>query len=419
MSYTLEMFRQRQLMQALDSRTLGGYFSPVISVHPLAGLFAKGSGRFGPPVVTRVGLCQVFVEGKIGLTTSLRLLPPLNFVLAQISLIRLLLRMARDARISVIRVGDALYLGIIGWILARRLDVPLAVRVPFRFDEIRRITGRPTNPRLFQFRWVEKCIERFIFPRCDLIAGANEDNMRYALENGGRPEVATVFRYGNLLHPSHWVEPRQRPDPASDLDEIGLTGKRFIAIVARLEAVKRVEDFIRVVGELGRRGLDIQGLIVGDGASSQQLIEYSRSLGLEKSVIFAGTRNQEWIARVLPRAAVIVSPHMGRALAEAALSAVPIVAYDYDWQSEVVIDEETGHLVADGDWLQMMERTERLLVDPPRARAMGDRARAKVLKMMDPETLMRHEQKAYSDLLEQWAKKRLDAAAKGAPQSPR
>lgn len=403
MSYTLKMIRQRQLGQALQSRSLDGYFSRVISVHPLAGLFETGDDRYGPSTVTRVDDCQVFVEGKVGFARWLKVLPPLNALLAQVSLFRLLLRVGRDARVSLIRASDPYYLALLGLLLARCLDVPLAVRVGNRFDDVRKFTGRANMPRLFRFCWVEKCVERFVFPQCDLIAGANEDNMHFALENGGRPEVATVFRYGNLLHASHWAEPMSRPDPQLDLDELGLTDKRFVVTIARLVPMKRIDEAIRVVGELVRRGWDIYGLIVGDGELLEELTAYSHSLGLAQRIVFAGNRNQEWIARVLPRAAAIVSPHMGRALAEAALSAVPIVALDYDWQREVVVDEETGYLIRDGGWLEMADKTERLLADPARARLMGQNVRAKVSTMMDPDALIRHEQDTYSALLERWA----------------
>ena len=38
MSFTLSMFQERGLLQALESRKLNGYFGRVISVHPLAGM---------------------------------------------------------------------------------------------------------------------------------------------------------------------------------------------------------------------------------------------------------------------------------------------------------------------------------------------------------------------------------------------
>jgi glycosyltransferase involved in cell wall biosynthesis len=265
-------------------------------------------------------------------------------------------------------------------------------------------------PRLFRFGWIEKRLERFVFPRCDLVAGANEDNMRYAIENGARAEVATVFRYGNLLHPSHWIDPAQRPSADDDLQELGLRSGPFAMTVARLEPMKRVDDAIRAVAELVRRGCAVRALIVGDGGERQRLADYSRTLGLDKAVVFAGNRNQEWIARVLPHAALILSPHMGRALVEAALSGVPIVAFDYDWQREVVTDDETGCLVANGDWRGMADAAERLLKDPARGRTLGQRARAKVSAMMDPAKLMQHEQATYSRLLEQWAAKRTPPA---------
>jgi glycosyltransferase involved in cell wall biosynthesis len=400
MSYTLRLFRELQLGQALDSRKLGGYFDTVISVHPLAGLFESGDSRFGPPVVTRLDDAHLFVEGRIAASRWLRLAPPLNFVLAQVRLLRLLLRMAREAGVRVVRVGDPHYLGLVGWVLARRLGVPLVVRVPSRYEAVRRATGHAIMRRLIRFCWLERRIERFVFRRCDLIAGVNEDNLRYAVECGARADATTLFRYGNLLHPAHWVEPGARPDPQRDLDELALRGTRFVAVVGRLSPEKYVEDFVRATAELHRRGLDVHGLIVGDGPLRAQLGDLARTLGAGSRIVFAGNRPQEWIARVLPAAAAILSPHMGRALVEAALSGVPLVAYDHDWQGEVVIDGETGYLVPHRDWRALADRTGALLADAARARVMGGQARARTAAMMDPEALMRHEQAAYTALLQ-------------------
>src|SRR2546423_1457969 len=134
MSYTMKMFRQRQLWQALESRKLGGYFTNVISLHPLAGLFDEGSERFGPPAVTELDDQHVFVEGKLGVAKRSKVFAPFNFVAAQVGLMRFVIRMARERRISIVRVGDPYYLGLFGWVLARRLGVPLVIRVPFRYD---------------------------------------------------------------------------------------------------------------------------------------------------------------------------------------------------------------------------------------------------------------------------------------------
>ena len=72
MSFTLKMFKERQLEQALESRKLNGYFSHVISVHPLAGLFETGNGRYGKPLITEIDASHVFVEGKVGVSRFLQ-----------------------------------------------------------------------------------------------------------------------------------------------------------------------------------------------------------------------------------------------------------------------------------------------------------------------------------------------------------
>jgi glycosyltransferase involved in cell wall biosynthesis len=401
-SYTLSMFRARQLEQALVSRNLGGYFTSVISVHPLAGLLESGINQFGDPVITMLDSTHVFVEGKIGVKSSWRFLFPLNLLLAQIRLVRLLLRMAREARVDVVRIGDPYYLGILGLVLARLLKVPLVVRVGFRFDELVRATGKPVMQRLFRFRWIEKVIERFVFARCNLIAGANEDNMRYALENGGRPEVATIFRYGNLIHANHWLQPNDRENPDPILAPLGLLDAKFALTIARLDPMKYVEDALRSVAELARRGHDFKWLVVGDGVLKGELESLSITLGVRNSIIFAGYQTQEWISSILPRAAVILSPHMGRALTEAALAGVPIVAYDYDWQREVVVNEKTGFLVAHEDWMGLADKLQFILTHPEDGKRMGKNARLRILEMMDPEKLVKHEINEYSKMLDKF-----------------
>jgi glycosyltransferase involved in cell wall biosynthesis len=286
------------------------------------------------------------------------------------------------------------------------MRVPLAIRVGFRYDEIFRTTGKPVNSRLFFFRWVEKIIERFVFPRCDLIAGANEDNMRYALENGGRSEVSTIFRYGNLIHLNHWQNPNERESSEKILAKYKLQDEKFLITVARLEPMKYVEDAIRVVAELVRRGHCVKGLIVGDGSLRKEFESLATTLGVRDAVIFAGNHNQEGLASVLPKAAVSVSPHMGRALTEAALAGVPIVAYDYDWQREVVVDGQTGYLVPHKDWMGLSDKTEYLLNHPASGKIMGENAREKILEMMNPERLERHEQNEYSKLLKRFSLKK-------------
>jgi len=406
MSYTLKMFRERQLEQALESRKLGGYFDKVISVHPLAGLFESGDARFGEPVITQLDDNHVFVEGKIGVSRIWRILLPLNLLLAQIKLIKLLLMMAREAKVDVVRVGDPCYLGLMGWMISRLLRIPLVIRVCGNFDWHRKSTGKAVFPRLFKFIFIEKLIERFVFKRCAFAAAPNQNNLDYAIANGARPEKGIIFRYGNLIHPLHFMKPSMRTDGGKMLREIGVKGD-FLVTVSRLEEIKRSDHNLLVLKRLRELGHNVQFVFIGDGSMRRRLEGMVKDWELSGHVFFAGNRSQEWIAAILPQARLVLSPHMGRALTEACLAEVPIVAYDFDWQGEIIRNGETGELVPAGDWEEMARRADHLLSNPEKAHRLGQSARQVAMKMMDPKALTDVEVSAYEALFKKLEHKKL------------
>ena len=327
---------------------------------------------------------------------------PLNFLIVQIKLIKYLSNICREHEVAVIRIGDPYYLGIIGLILSNILKVPLAIRVGYRYDLGYKLSGKPSYPKLFFFRWIEKIIEKVVFSKCDLIAGANEDNANYALKNRGRSEVVTIFRYGNLIHPEHWLDIVERKNADSELSVLGLVDKMFTVTVASLEKRKNVDHVIKIIDELKKRDFEIYGLVIGEGSQLSELNTMANNLGVCDQIIFTGNKNQQWIAKMLPRATVVLSPHMGRGLTEAALAAVPVVAYDHDWQREIVSNEETGYLVENDDWVAMADGVEKLLLNEKKRAQMGKNIREKVLKMMDPGNLERHEINEYNKLFDRY-----------------
>lgn len=403
-SYTLEMVRERGLERPILYRDLDGFFEHVWNVHPFATLVTsdKWGPRYGAPQSYELAPGHTIIEGKVGRFSWLKWFPPLNFLLAQGDLFLRLFRLVKRERIAAIRAPSPLYTGLFGLMLARLAGIPLVIRVGANFDELRQSTGKPVEPRLFRSVWAEKKVERFVLPRADLVAGANQNNLDFALANGARPERSTLFRYGNLIDPRHFEDPATRTIDRTILKELGVEPKRFVITVGRLEetaSAKHPDDVIRVLEWLLRRGAQVKAVIVGDGPLRPAVVDFARELGVEKSVVMAGSRSQEWLSQVFPQAAVHICPQAGRALSEAALAATPTVAYDIDWQSELIHSGETGFLVPYRDWKAMAEAAEILLNAPARADALGQSLRNEALKMLDPEALTRHEQQAYRKLL--------------------
>ncbi len=171
-----------------------------------------------------------------------------------------------------------------------------------------------------------------------------------------------------------------------------------MATVGRLEKMKQPEQNLLVLKKLHELGHNIKFVFIGDGAMRVELEAMVEEFNLVGNVFFAGNRSQEWIAEVLPEAQLVLSPHMGRGLTEAGLAGAPIVAYDYDWQGEIIRSGETGELVPDLAWEKMAEAVEYFLANPKHARAMGNAVRKRAMEMMDPETLDQYERETYLKL---------------------
>jgi glycosyltransferase involved in cell wall biosynthesis len=396
--------RRRGQEKHILYRDLDGFFEHVWSVHPFATMLTSDAWgpRYGKPDTYEIGPRHTLVEGRFGRFAWLGWLPPLNFLLGQAGLFIHLLKLIRRNRIGAIRAPSPLYLGLFGLCLARLAGVPLVIRVGANHDELREFTGKPIEPRLLRSRRVEKWIERFVFPRADLVAGANQNNLDFALANGARPERSTLFRYGNLIDPRHFVDPSRRQTDPAILDELGLRDRPFLITIARLEdtaSVKHPDDVIRLIAALARDGIDAKAMIVGEGPLRSRLVALAGELGVADRVIMPGSRSQEWLAHVFPYAAVHVCPHAGRALSEAALAEVPTVAYDIDWQRELIETGKTGILVAYRDLDGLIEGTRRLLEDRTMAAELGANLRRRALHMLDPERLNSHEKEQYARLL--------------------
>lgn len=398
-THAFSTLRERKIEHAVTSRDVGGFFSHVWTVHPAVGASPDHSefSAVGSPTSTDVSPRHTFIEGKVGLLSGLVGWKRTNFALAQASLVWRLSRLIRRENVSLVQVSDPYYLGLLGLLLARSHRLPLVVFVYGNFDSLYEMTGFVAYPRLIRWRWLEKRIERYVLSRADLVVAGNEDNLRFVLRNGATVERSTVFRPAGWIHPDHFdVEPEHR---RRDPSELGLGERPYILLLGRLVAVKHPEDVLVVAKDVRERGHDITVVFVGDGPMRQELQDMAVGMGLSGNAVFVGARNQNWINAALSSAEVILSPLTGLALIEACLSGTPVVAYDAEWQSELIRSGDTGLLVPYRDTRRMAEGVCYLLDNPEEGRRMADRARQTALKLMDRTALLHHQRSQYHKLL--------------------
>lgn len=182
----------------------------------------------------------------------------------------------------------------------------------------------------------------------------------------------------------------------------------FIVLVSRLESVKHPEDVVRVLAEARKRSPELAAVLIGGGSMQAELEALAKDLGVDDHLRIVGYRDQPWLAAALSSADVVVSTITGRALVEACLSGTPVVAYDIEWQSELIQTGETGVLVPYRDVKGMAAAVCDLLQDPEVARSLGCRARQVVARTMNPMVLVAQEQADYEKLLGRARDRRAD-----------
>jgi glycosyltransferase involved in cell wall biosynthesis len=400
-AYNYRILVERNIAAIVTGRDHDGWFDHVWTVHPVAGLLEPEDSpeRFGRPVVRELAERHTFIEGKFGRFAALRRFEKINFALAQAGLLWLLARIAFRNRLHLIRAEEVYFCGVMAWLLARCFRVPLLVGVWGNPRNQRSQTGRPLTPRLFRTVRQEEAVERFVLRRADRVMIQNEDNRDYVLSLGIPRERTALFRVGNAIERRHFADPAERPDAAADLVEAGAGDSATLLVVARLQQVKLIDDVIRALAILKARGRPAKLLLAGEGVYRDALAALAAELGVADQILFLGNRDQDWLWRVVPKVTMVVSPVTGRALAEVALAGAPIVAYDIDWQSELVETGVTGELVPYPDHEKMAEAIQRFLDDPAYARRMGDAVRTRTLEMMDPEANDRMQVDVYRRLM--------------------
>lgn len=405
-AYTLETLRTLGNESSVTCRDLGGFFRHVWNVHPLASLTTspEWASRYGKPDWHELAPRHTFVEGKIGRFAWLARVFPLNFAIAQIGLFLSLLALIRREHIAIVRVGDPLYLGLFGWALAKLGGAKLAIRVNGNNAKVRRVTNRPLYPQLFRIARVEDAVERFVLPRAALVMAPNQDNLDFALAQGANPSRGAIVSFGSLIDARHFADPAARPDATADLAALGVRSGRFLLTVGRLLDAKYPDHAILVLERLRVRGHDVTALLVGEGEMRDSLLALASERGVADHLVLAGNRDQGLLARIAPHAAVVLSPSTGRALSEVALAAAPVVAYDTDWQREIIETGSTGALVAYRDWEAMADAAERFVADSNYARTMGAALRVRALAMLDPTAGIEQERALYRRIFEKRGK---------------
>lgn len=170
-----------------------------------------------------------------------------------------------------------------------------------------------------------------------------------------------------------------------------------VGSVGRLEAVKDFPTLVRAFAILSRRvGPRARLLIVGDGSQRDVLRRYILTEGITDGVVLTGARSD--IPEVLKQIDVFVLTSLAEGISntilEAMASGLPVIATAVGGNSELVVDGQTGFLVAPGDATAIADRLENYCANPALAARHGHAGRLRAVERFSIAAMIN----AYADL---------------------
>lgn len=225
-------------------------------------------------------------------------------------------------------------------------------------------------------------LARRVFRRAGAVTACSDDLHQRALALGADPARTETVPYGVDTT-------RFAPDPLARAEvraSLGLGEAPLLFTGGRLVSKKGFEYLIDAVRGLAPAHPGLQLVIAGDGDLDAAL--RARAGGLP--VRFVGAQSQDAIARFAAAADVIAVPSirddagnvdgLPNFALEALASGTPVVATVAGGLPQAITDHDNGLLVPERDAPALAAAVTRLLSSPEAARAIGARARARVMQ---------------------------------------
>ena len=284
--------------------------------------------------------------------------------------------------------------------LGARLSGSRSGRTPVVVTAHNHVLFREDTPRSTKSRY--RAVERALSGLVARYIAVSQSIARELTQAYGLPAEKVTVVY-NGVDPAPFSAPQDR---AASRAELGLPRPDVVVgLAARFSAQKGLRHLVAAVPAL-RKALTADGrellvAIGGSGPLESELREQAAAIEASGTIRWLG--HVESMPRFLSALDVYVSPAeteaLGIGLIEAAIAGVPTVATDVGGVSEVIVDGETGVLVAPRDPSGLADAVLGVLRDPEGASAMAVAARARCLLKFAPGLMIERTLGVYAEVL--------------------
>ena len=283
--------------------------------------------------------------------------------------------------------------GIIGRTAAWKLNIPCVVHT---------IHGLAFHP--YQAKWrnaIYIAAERYAAKRCHKIICVAD-----AMRDQALAQQIGISNQYITVHSG--METQQFTNPARSRkqvrEELGFSDDDFVlGTIARLAELKGHDDLLDALSLTMRERPNLKLLWIGDGWWRDRLMKRVSNFALEDNVVPTGLVQPHKIGEYIQAMDALVHPSyregLPRAVPQALLSSVPVIAYDVDGAKEVCIDGETGRLVKAGDLAALRNAVIWMMDHPNEKTQMGINGCKMCLQMFASHKMVDKLEEIYADVL--------------------
>jgi glycosyltransferase involved in cell wall biosynthesis len=238
--------------------------------------------------------------------------------------------------------------------------------------------SRLTTKLAFLAGWLDACFKQRFLRRLDAVVGVSDGILAIYRRSGlldGVRRVETIHTIPPLLVPAS-------PERAAEVRRAhGLEGRRVVLYVGKLSPGKGTADLAAAGPLVAETVPGVLFVFVGDGAVPLPEAPWLRRLGALPNAEVLGL----YAAADVVAVPSIVPDSLSRVILEAMSAGRPVVGTQVGGTPELVVDGVTGLLVRPHDPAGIARALERLLLDEPFRRRLGEQARAHVEERFDPD----------------------------------
>jgi glycosyltransferase involved in cell wall biosynthesis len=247
------------------------------------------------------------------------------------------------------------------------------------------------------FRWCEK----FAAGRCHRLVSVADAMTERLVRAGVAPSEKFVTIYSGMDVEPFLASDQQRQ---SVREQWGFRPEHVVFTkIARLFYLKGHEYFIAAAQQVVATCPHARFMLVGDGLLRKRLTDQIGEAGLQENVVFTGLVPPDQIPGLLGATDVLVHcslrEGLARALPQALIAGKPVVSFDIDGAREVVINDQTGYLVAPENVSELSASMLALADDPQRRAQFGTAGRERFTDQFRHETMTAQLRELYEEVL--------------------